>query len=922
MADVSPRATATAEPLHVDRVELERAGGDRLLVCVHGRWSGSPPAGSPDLRLTVPDGGGLLQFPAIERPDRCGPTRTGGEHDSLVASFALPQALLPALASGLSLEAPGGAIVALPPVAPAPDQPARPPGQVVDRAVLAERRARRAELGEQASARRASAAEETASALGAQLHDLQRRLEAAAAERAEVGARVQERERDLRAAVQRLHSEQRRREEAAEEAGRRVEAAEASAREARDHLEVSERRADQLVDEVEELRRRAAEAENAVAAALYARRRAEADAATARERLATMTRAQVEALSHHGRLAATVAGSGVLQSELGALRSILAAPAGMAGLAPGAPDQGELRELLSQERRSTPPAGLGTGSQPPGWPAFADQGAGALAEAQAGLSEARRTIARARQRLDELESARQEASREAEAERATRTTLELELAAARAATEAAEEVASGLQRELDQRSALEERARLLIDDLHAQVRALGDDTEERAGSAATARGVAAEWMAAAGHALDETEQRIAAAREAAARAEEELAAELVRRENLEASLVDERSARSALGQELDRELQVREGIERALEQEVTRRCQAEHELQEQAGVRADTNADLEERLREATQAAASLQRRLDELSHRLQAEQSETAALLVHEREATARAREAQARAEREADALGAHLANLRGRLARRDASVAPGARESSDPWLARGLRLLAVEDPSASAPLLLSLLEAQGLVASRPLDYDLDLAGVGPHAVTRDGGRATVRPLAAPRPSGEVDFRLALDPLCLVDLLRHGGSSRLGRRRGMRIEATRRPRRALRSLPAVPFDLADLVAEGVWLEPELVFAALTRLMEPAWTRGHSFAVAQEVEEDATRPWFVRIDDGAPPRVTRVPPAGGPAASVRLSRSGFQRLMAGDASAGEKAAIRGDVRAVGLLAQWVARAQGATVPSA
>ena len=83
---------------------------------------------------------------------------------------------LPALARGLE-----------PPRVPAaperPEEPEDTGGQVIDRAVLAERRARRAEAAEQASARKAGEALKAVEVLELRSAELERRLEEAVAER-------------------------------------------------------------------------------------------------------------------------------------------------------------------------------------------------------------------------------------------------------------------------------------------------------------------------------------------------------------------------------------------------------------------------------------------------------------------------------------------------------------------------------------------------------------------------------------------------------------------------------------------------------------------------------------------------------------------------------------------------------------------
>jgi hypothetical protein len=154
--------------------------------------------------------------------------------------------------------------------------------KVVDRAVLAERRARRAELGEQMHARRAAEAESVVADLTAQLAALEVKLERAASSPARAQERLEESRRALRAAEQREHAERQRRHEESEEAGLRLREARAEAARARERLAEAQRAVRDLTAESEGLRRRVAEAEQTAAAAAAARRRAESEAQSAR----------------------------------------------------------------------------------------------------------------------------------------------------------------------------------------------------------------------------------------------------------------------------------------------------------------------------------------------------------------------------------------------------------------------------------------------------------------------------------------------------------------------------------------------------------------------------------------------------------------------------------------------------------------
>jgi hypothetical protein len=144
-----------------------------------------------------------------------------------------------------------------------------------------------------------------------------------------------------------------------------------------------------------------------------------------------------------------------------------------------------------------------------------------------------------------------------------------------------------------------------------------------------------------------------------------------------------------------------------------------------------------------------------------------------------------------------------------------------------------------------------------------------------------------------------------------------------MRVRATWRRRRALRTFPAVTWSLGELARAGVWVDPRLAYRALTYLIEPGWTSGHSFCIAHEVTGPSPEPWYVHVRDGILPEVTRTPPPEGPTATVRLTQAAFQARLDDEPPTpdGEhKPAIRGDVRSFSALAQWTEWARGIGSP--
>ena len=174
--------------LVIEAVEWLPSGADSGLVRVRGRWS-APEAARPGLpELGLRAGDGDHRFESL--PD----ARFARDPASWRGSYLVPAALVAAGPSALWVEWPGGVRSGLPPLAPglatveapaeaapAVEEPAG--GQVIDRAVLAERRARRAEAAEQAQTRVAAEALRAVEALELQSAELERRLAEAVAER-------------------------------------------------------------------------------------------------------------------------------------------------------------------------------------------------------------------------------------------------------------------------------------------------------------------------------------------------------------------------------------------------------------------------------------------------------------------------------------------------------------------------------------------------------------------------------------------------------------------------------------------------------------------------------------------------------------------------------------------------------------------
>src|SRR5947209_13985438 len=192
--------TAEAVRLRIDAVEVLPTDLRSVLLRVAGAWEDEPP---DDLRapvLVLRAAGREHRIAALERTSGAA-VRAAPEPRPFRAAFSVPEALAPRLEEPVELDL-GPVTVRLP--APTTmdedDESGEAGGTVVDRAVLAERRARRAELVEEANLRRVGEAEDAAARLEGEFGKLELRLAAATDERGELEARLAQRERELRLA--------------------------------------------------------------------------------------------------------------------------------------------------------------------------------------------------------------------------------------------------------------------------------------------------------------------------------------------------------------------------------------------------------------------------------------------------------------------------------------------------------------------------------------------------------------------------------------------------------------------------------------------------------------------------------------------------------------------------------------------------
>ena len=241
-----------------------------------------------------------------------------------------------------------------------------------------------------------------------------------------------------------------------------------------------------------------------------------------------------------------------------------------------------------------------------------------------------------------------------------------------------------------------------------------------------------------------------------------------------------------------------------------------------------------------------------------------------------------------------------------------------ADRRLRKALLALSREDGGAAGALLVGLLPAQGAVLEGSLSYDVTVRGIGTFGVFVEDGSARVVRLSRKRPRGQAAFHLSGDPETLAELLA-GERTKLTRfRRQGRVTGRRkRAREELGALPEARLSLAQAVRAGARLEPALVYRAMPFAIEPDWTRGHRFTVAQQIVELAPQSWLISVRDGLPLQVVEHATEAPADATVTMSRAAFERLLKDEPHPlGDRPQVKGDRTAVSALKRWTDLARG------
>jgi ribonucleoside-diphosphate reductase beta chain len=231
-----------------------------------------------------------------------------------------------------------------------------------------------------------------------------------------------------------------------------------------------------------------------------------------------------------------------------------------------------------------------------------------------------------------------------------------------------------------------------------------------------------------------------------------------------------------------------------------------------------------------------------------------------------------------------------------------------------QALSEMARHDPDLAARLIVQTLPGAAAKVPGKLTYSLSVADVGEYTVAIDGGRAQVTDGA----HGEAEFRLSTNARGLAEMAAGESPLKLILAGRVRIRGNRLRARKLRAMSDGAIDLADVIANGGEVDPDLLYRSLPYLVDPEWTRGHSYLLRYCVGE---RSWDIEIRDGQPLAVS--PPQDGrqPHAAVRISDDTFRRLVSRelsptDAMRTQLTTIEGQIYPVTLLGRWIDRSQG------
>ena len=235
-----------------------------------------------------------------------------------------------------------------------------------------------------------------------------------------------------------------------------------------------------------------------------------------------------------------------------------------------------------------------------------------------------------------------------------------------------------------------------------------------------------------------------------------------------------------------------------------------------------------------------------------------------------------------------------------------------------QALAQMARDEPELAARLILQSLPAAAAKVPGQLTYGLIVDGIGEYTVAIDSGTARVTEGA----NGTTDFNLSTTARGLAEMGAGASPLKLLVTGKVRIRGNRLKARQLRAMAQGPTDMAQVIANGGEVDPDLVYRSLPYLIDPEWTRGHSYLIRYAIGE---RSWDIEIRDGQPLQVSAPSNGREPDAAVRVSDDTFRKLVGRelsptDAMRMQLTWIDGQIYPVTLLGRWIDRSQGLDDP--
>jgi hypothetical protein len=248
--------------------------------------------------------------------------------------------------------------------------------------------------------------------------------------------------------------------------------------------------------------------------------------------------------------------------------------------------------------------------------------------------------------------------------------------------------------------------------------------------------------------------------------------------------------------------------------------------------------------------------------------------------------------------------------------------------WFTTAIRRLVERGEEEHALDVLSeVLALRHLVVNDRMTYSIEIEEVGEYLVELDGERSSAKKVTAPSLEDAVDVKLKGNLLAVSELTTGRTARKIS---GLKTKGSRRRVRKLLRASATPLVLGDVARAGKAIWPGVLLLAIAAAIDPEWTKGHKFAVAFQATGESRMTVCLRVDDGKPIQVLRMddgkpsrvprPDHGEVLAKVSLSDLALTCLLArAPMPARETELIEGDSSALEKLMRWSDRAQGLEV---